>query len=105
MRRIQQTCPLRFPLLVASLILASSSLANDPLPTSYSDHFAGSGVCAACHTGSGTIMFEDGVDISPATEWRSTMMASAGKDPFWQAAVSAEVAVHPQLQTVIETQP
>lgn len=59
-------------------------------------------LCAACHTGSGSIMFEDGVDISPVSEWRSTMMANAATDPIWRAAVSAEVVEHPQLQSVIE---
>ncbi|MFQ5585110.1 MAG: hypothetical protein ACE5GL_11800, partial [Calditrichia bacterium] len=44
----------------------------------------------------------DGEDISPVTLWRSTMMANAAKDPFWQAKVTAEVSAHPQYQTIIE---
>ena len=43
-----------------------------------------------------------GNDISPVTDWRSTMMANAVRDPFWQAQVESEVVDLPQLKTVIE---
>jgi len=90
------------PILLAVVLASANASATVPLSTDVSAHFSGSGNCAACHTGSGTVMVEDGVDISPATLWRSTMMANAARDPLWQAVVSAEVTEHPELQTVIE---
>ncbi|KAA3598111.1 MAG: T9SS C-terminal target domain-containing protein [Calditrichaeota bacterium] len=87
---------------ILSLVL-SSTLIGQPLPTNTSSMFSASGTCQNCHTGSGSILTENGVDISPITDWRSTMMANAAKDPLWRAKVSAEVAENPALQTVIES--
>lgn len=61
--------------------------------------FAGPSICTVCHL---RLIDEAGVDVSMPTEWRSTMMANAAKDPVWQAKVSSEVARLPQLQDVIE---
>ena len=61
--------------------------------------FSGSGNCALCHT---SLSDETGNDVSIDTHWRSTMMANAARDPFWQAAVSAEVERHPALAEIIE---
>ena len=68
------------------------------LPSQETTLFAGSGVCARCHEG----LFEDGIDVSPVTLWRSTMMANAAKDPLWRAKVSREVSEFPDLQAAIE---
>jgi hypothetical protein len=76
------------------------------LPTQTSTLFSGSGNCAICHEpgppNTNALRGPNGDDISPVTLWRSTMMANASKDPFWQAKVTAEVAVHPQFQQIIE---
>ncbi len=61
--------------------------------------FSGPSICTVCHL---RLTDEAGVDVSMPTEWRSTMMANAAKDPVWQAKVSSEVARLPQLQEVIE---
>jgi hypothetical protein len=45
---------------------------------------------------------EVGNDVSTDTLWRGSMMANAARDPYWQAAVRAEVLSHPDLQAVIE---
>jgi hypothetical protein len=74
-----------------------------PLPFGRTIIFSGSGNCAMCHTGDGTILSQNGVDISPPTYWRSTMMANSSKDPFWRAVVAEEVHNYPQLQQTIET--
>lgn len=74
-----------------------------PLPFGRTIIFSGSGNCAMCHTGDGTILSQNGVDISPPTYWRSTMMANSSKDPFWRAMVAEEVHNYPQLQQTIET--
>ena len=36
-------------------------------------------------------MTVNGLDVSPVTYWRSTMMGNASKDPFWRAVVAEEV--------------
>ncbi len=61
--------------------------------------FSGPGTCALCHEG---LTDQAGADVSLTTDWRSTMMANAAKDPVWQAKVSSEVARFPELQAVIE---
>ncbi|BDQ02960.1 T9SS type A sorting domain-containing protein [Ignavibacterium sp.] len=74
-----------------------------PLPFGRTIIFSGSGNCAMCHTGDGNVLSQNGVDISPPTYWRSTMMANSSKDPFWRAMVAEEVHNYPQLQQTIET--
>lgn len=74
-----------------------------PLPFGRTVMFSGSGNCAMCHTGDGDVLSQNGVDISPPTYWRSTMMANSSKDPFWRAMVAEEVHNYPQLQQTIET--
>jgi hypothetical protein len=66
---------------------ATSSFAPS-LSSFASSHFVGSGKCATCH---GDLVDEKGNDVSIDTHWRSTMMANAAKDPFFQAKVSSEV--------------
>ena len=36
------------------------------------------------------------------TDWRSTMMANAARDPYWQASVRREILDHPKLTAAIE---
>jgi len=69
------------------------------LPMDRGDFFAGSGLCAVCHT---QMVDEAGMDVSIDTEWRSTMMANAARDPYWQASVRGEVLTNPDYQKVIE---
>lgn len=92
-------------LLLLILIITTQTIFSQglPLPFGRTNVFAGSGNCAMCHTGDGTVLSQNGVDISPPTYWRSTMMANASKDPFWRAMVSEEVHNYPQLQQTIET--
>ncbi len=76
------------------------------LPTATSTIFMGSGKCAACHApgppNTSALLDREGRDVSPPNLWRSTMMANAAKEIFWQAKVTAEVQAHPALQSVIE---
>jgi len=83
-------------------VLAGITL-SQTLPTGTSTLFSGSGNCQTCHTGSGTVLMENGVDISPVTLWRSSMMGNASKDPLWRAVVSEEVATFPELKETIES--
>lgn len=81
----------------------STNLFSQSLPTETSTLFSGAGNCAVCHiSGTGVFIGDNGADISPTTLWRSTMMANAARDPYWQAKVSAEVLKHPLLKSVIE---
>lgn len=97
-------------LLFVSLIIVSqnfhkewtphfSTLLTDP-PDLYNDYFAGAGSCMMCHN---SMTDEQGNSIAIVNDWRSTIMANAAKDPFWQAKVSHEVLVNPHLQAEIET--
>lgn len=70
-----------------------------PLPTDRVEMFAGSGICAACHT---QMVDQAGVDVSIDAAWRSTMMANAARDPYWQATVRGEVLANPEYEEIIE---
>lgn len=73
------------------------------LPTGTSVLFSGSGNCILCHSSNGSAMTWNGIDVSPITYWRSTMMGNASKDPLWRAMVAEEVSNFPQHQELIES--
>ncbi|MCK5727982.1 MAG: hypothetical protein KAH08_02055 [Methylococcales bacterium] len=62
-------------------------------------YFSGSGVCAQCHN---ALEDDKGEDVSIEAAWKTTMMANASKDPFWQAKVKSELNRTPQLTAVIQ---
>lgn len=68
------------------------------LPNGVSDMFIGSGKCAGCHgvdpEGIANLTSE-GIHVSPAENWRATMMANSAKDPMWKAKVAHEIAINP----------
>jgi len=70
-----------------------------PLATFSIRNFTGSGQCAECHQ---NLVDKHRNDVSITSDWRSTMMANAAKDPLWQAKVSSEIVRNPDLQAVIE---
>jgi len=74
-------------------------VAGAPLASYQTDHFVGPSACAACHS---DLTDEGGHDVSIDKAWRATPMANAAKDPYFQAAVEAEVAAEPALAAVIE---
>lgn len=55
--------------------------------------------CMACHNG---LVTPSGQDASIGTRWRSTIMAHASKDPYWQATVRRETMEHPAAAAAIE---
>ncbi len=69
------------------------------LPSGFNDLFAGSGECLMCHDAQTN---QSGEFIGIISDWRSTMMASSSKDPFWQAKVSHEGLVNPMHKEVLE---
>jgi hypothetical protein len=89
------TTPRRVPLLAGVLLLAAPADAAGPPP----GLFATSDQCSACHNG---LVTRSGVDVSIAIDWRAGVMANSSRDPYWQAAVSREVADHPEVRPEIE---
>ena len=77
----------------------SSEPAASPLSADRGDYFSASGACAACH---GVMVDETGQDVSNVNQWRSTMLANAARDPYWQATVRSEVQLAPHLSAVIQ---
>jgi hypothetical protein len=70
-----------------------------PLPLFTAENFIGSGRCALCHS---RLVDRAGSDMSISNHWRSTMMANASRDPFWQAKVVSETERNPAVRRVIE---
>ncbi|AKS41830.1 hypothetical protein [Wenzhouxiangella marina] len=71
----------------------------------YVGAFASALECGSCHEATPnvpTVMFHDGVDVSPFTGWRHTMMANAFADPYFQAKLTSETATVPSLAGFIE---
>ncbi len=71
-----------------------------PLPTERGEWFSGAGACTSCHS---NMQDESGADVSIDAHWRSTMMANAARDPYWQASVRLEAEfVAPQIGDVVQ---
>lgn len=94
---VQATVPAATPPLAAET--TAPVLQARRLPTEKGELFAGSGLCATCHTDQ---VDQSGADVSIDRMWRSTMMANAARDPYWLGSVRAEVLAHPQHQALIE---
>lgn len=67
-------------------------------PSFISEHFSGSANCTMCHN---NIVDGTSKDVSIETDWSSTMMANAARDPLWKAKVRSELNRHPLLTDVI----
>ncbi len=68
-------------------------------------HFAKSTDCALCHSFSGAAgAMRDGKNrnVAPFDLWSGSMMANSAVDPYWKAALSAEVAATPSQKPHIE---
>jgi hypothetical protein len=91
--------PTTIPVQVSTALPAQQPARSTALSTFTTADFSGPGTCAMCHE---RLFDEAGTDVSLTTDWRSTMMANAAKDPVWQAKISAEAARLPELQAVIE---
>src|SRR5262249_49748123 len=83
---------------LSSLLLAapraqeSKQLATKTLkPHQALSLFTHSENCVSCHN---NLTTPAGEDVSIGSTWRSTMMANAARDPYWQAAVRRETIDH-----------
>jgi hypothetical protein len=65
----------------------------------HSAHFQTSDHCVACHNG---ITTRTGEDISIGVNWKTSMMANAGRDPYWMAGVRREMLDHPTATRAIQ---
>ena len=83
------------PFLVALLLgtMPVIQVATDEAPFLTGDR------CIGCHKG---VENAAGVDVSIGLDWRASMMANSGRDPYWQAAVRREVMDHPEAAGAIE---
>lgn len=55
--------------------------------------------CVGCHN---NLTTNTGEDVSLGSTWRSTMMANAARDPYWQAGVRRETIDHPTHSAAIQ---
>ncbi len=78
---------------------STANIRSTALPEGYNDLFAGSGECLLCHN---SMVDASGASVGILDDWRSTMLANAGKDPLWQAKVSHEGLVNPEHKAVLE---
>jgi hypothetical protein len=83
---------------LGAVLFAALAPAGDPGPDP-EELFETSHSCIACHGGMTTAGGQDG---SIGTRWRSTVMANAARDPYWQASVRREVGDHPAAASAIE---
>jgi hypothetical protein len=65
----------------------------------FGTHFETSDRCVACHNGIST---PQGEDISIGTNWRTSMMANSGRDPYWISGVRRETIDHPTAAAQIQ---
>jgi hypothetical protein len=97
MRKLIASC------FVFAVVFAAQSLQGAPRNfekvKSYGTHFQTSDRCVACHNG---IITPAGEDISIGTSWRTSIMANAGRDPYWMAAVRREVTDHSVASSTIQ---
>jgi hypothetical protein len=87
----------------AELLQYRSMLAGD-LPIGVNSLFIGSGKCAGCHgidPENLANVTSEGENVSPAENWRGTMMANSSKDPLWRAKVAHEVSVNPEHESAL----
>jgi len=72
---------------------------DESYPKSFGMHFQTSDRCVACHNGIST---PTGQDISIGVNWRTSMMANSGRDPYWISGVRRETIDHPMAAAAIQ---
>jgi hypothetical protein len=96
--RVEWVAPLACAVWLLSVLLASPQAQDNKKVVSktLNPHqalalFTHSENCVACHN---NLTTPNGEDVSIGSTWRSTMMANAGRDPYWQASVRRETIDH-----------
>ncbi|MFO1063822.1 MAG: multiheme c-type cytochrome [Pirellulales bacterium] len=85
----------------------STQAQHDAITTQSKDtvHFAKSSDCALCHSlssAASAMRDRKNRNVAPYDLWSGSMMANSAVDPYWKAAVSAEVAATPAQKPHIE---
>ena len=96
---------LPFLIVMIPLVFGFTShlMQKNQLPSGSNNWFSSSGVCVLCHdTHSIALRDDSGNDVSPVSQWRSTMLANASKDPFWRAKVKHEGLENPSHKEGLE---
>lgn len=84
----------------------AEGLPNLPAPSMVTTPlFNAAGTCSMCHADNGGPAMKDaaGRNVSPLSLWRTSMMALSGRDPYFFAALSHEIAENPGAKDVIES--
>jgi hypothetical protein len=83
-----------------SIALLSLLPLASALPAQAAPHlFLTSDNCMACHNG---LISSKAEDVSIGFDWRSSAMAQAARDPYWQASVRREITEHATAAAAIE---
>jgi hypothetical protein len=85
-----------FAIFAAIFGLASSVLQSKDKPP---QHFQTSDRCFACHN---NLYTPQGQDVSIGLNWRTSIMANSGRDPYWMGSVRREAMDHPESVKAIE---
>lgn len=85
----------------ATLAVAVSGARGEstPAPVNPAQLFVTSDRCLGCHN---TLITPSGENVSIGSNWRSSMMAHASRDPYWQASVRREAIDHPSVGDQIQ---
>jgi hypothetical protein len=85
---------------IVVFIAGSGDLATGQTAVGMADSlFRTADMCMGCHN---QLVAPNGEDVSIGFDWRSSMMANAARDPYWQAGVRREMMDHPAAAVAIE---
>ncbi len=82
-----------------SVLVSATPIVSTDARAHAAELFVTSDACLACHNG---MRNASGEDVSIGADWRSSMMANAGRDPYWMAGVRREIADHPTADAAIQ---
>jgi len=90
-------------LLVLILLTSGYLIYQQQLSNKTNTWFSASGNCEMCHGASDfALRDKQENDVSPVTNWRSTMLANSSNDPFWRAKVKHEGLSNPHHKEALE---
>ena len=73
--------------------------AHNAKDTGHHPDFRTSDRCVACHNGMKT---EAGDEYSIGVDWRASIMANTGRDPYWQGSIRREALDHPESDANVQ---
>jgi hypothetical protein len=85
--------------IVALLWISASTMRAGDGNSPAKPKFQTSDRCVACHNGMKT---QAGEDFSIGIDWRASIMANTGRDPYWQGSVRRETIDHPTASAEIQ---